>query len=383
MSYIKTLVKSRPHYYLTNNILKIDNRIESYDYEIQSDICCIYTFNKDFNCLFVSSINDPPVNKRHLTEIFPQDMHDFFIEILEETITKKKLIKYHIQLNNKHILFTCNLVYDLSNDIVFIALSELPFRNVQSISVISPKLRRNIDKNDIFHSYIINDIGEILGWGPLSERKYFLNDILNFKVGEKCSIYNMILSTGYKEIWSQILLYIKNGGKVPIHFYIYTDNSLYEQKTQITINKMNIWGEKLFLLNSEIKSQKDFQYPLDYLIENSFISNNNTINNIKICCICKKIKLPKNNIIGKNNIIKYDDIIKPMSDDDNDNIPIFGKRSKEGKISYKDVEDDYIWMTSSMWNSYKCKNTVDKKLIEICNLCNDEFQYYLTHTLQT
>lgn len=381
MSYIKSLVKSRPHYLFTNNILKIDSRIDTYDYEIQSDICCIYTFNKDFNCLFVSAINDPPVNKRHLTEIFPQDMHDFFIEILEETVAKKKLIKYHIQLNNKHILFTCNLVHDLSNDIVFLALSELPFRNVQSISVISPKLKKNIDNNNIFHSYIINDKGDILGLGPLSEKKYFLNDVLNGKVGEKSNLYDMILSTSYKEIWSQILLYVKNDGKTPIHFCIYTDNSLYEQKTQITINKMNIGSEKLFLFSSEIKNQKDFQYSLDYLNELNFVFVSEIDETIKICCVCKKIKLPKNGITSKINIIKYDNIIQPVTDDDN--IPIFGKRSKEGRISYKDIEDEYIWMTSSMWNNYKCKNKINNKIfVGICNLCNDEFQYYFTQMIQ-
>ena len=172
-TFLRNLVKSRPTYKLNGNILKIDSRIESYDYEIQSEHSCIYTFDTDLNLLYVSSILDL-IGKFPLKYVYPPDMQDFFFEILEETRIKG-FTKYHVQLNGSHILYSSTTVTDQSNKTVCIIISELPFRNVQSISVIAPKIKKCFDNNRIHISYIVNQVGDIYGSESKSNNSNFLN----------------------------------------------------------------------------------------------------------------------------------------------------------------------------------------------------------------
>lgn len=382
--FYKSLVKARPAYKLTDNILKLDSRIDSYDYEIQSDISCIYTFDTDYNLLFASSLLNS-IGKIPLQEIFPPDMQDFFFEILEETRIKG-MVKYHVQLNGRHILYTCSTVTNQSNKTICLTLAELPFRNVQSISVIAPKIKKNFDNNKIHISYIVNRNGDIFGSESKSTNSYFLNDESNGVVTDGCNIYEVLACDPIRLRWQDILRNLTPGGKKIITFIIYTDNSEYLQKTLVTITGMKMLGnddESLSLINTEVKNQKDFDIPQDYLrkkvVRDKNLRGSSTV--YDVCNCCKKIQITtkNNSTIDKNKYIQsYSDTIAPLNDDEL-NIPCFGKRSKNGKISYKDNKDS-LWFTPQMLSMYSDAVLRLERNYNIyytlCNLCNDEFRHY-------
>lgn len=383
--FYKNLVKARPAYRLKDNVLKIDSRIDSYDYEIQSDISCIYTFDNDFNLIFASSLLST-VGKIPLQDVFPSDMQDFFHEILEETRIKG-VTKYHVQLNGRHIMYTSYTVTDQSNNTICLTLAELPFRNVQSISVIAPKIKKTFDNNKIHISYIVNRNGDIFGSEAKSINSHFLNDESNGIVTDGCNMYEVLACDTIKSKWKDILSNINSHGKQIISFIIYTDNAEYLQKTLVTITGMKMLGnddESLSLINTEIKNQKDFDIPQDYL-KKKVINDKNIKSSISVydvCNCCKKIKLiiKSNPIIDISKyVLNYTDTISPLNDDEL-NIPHFGKRSKNGKISYKDNKES-LWFTPQMLSTYS--NTLlrlDRNYsiyYTLCNLCNDEFRHYV------
>lgn len=393
-NFTKTFVKYRPLYKIVENTMQIDHRIESYEYEIQTENSCVYTFDNDRKCTFISVIQEP-IHNLDIESVFPYDLVDFITGLLDTT-REKSICRVHGILNNIHILYSTSIISDQNNQPLGIVLTEYLFKNVQSIASVAPKIKKTFDQSKINIAYIINRSGMIFGTESDCLNTRLFNSIENNPIEERTELYDVFRCHVISRIFKVLIDYLLKDNNVPLLFNIYTDTDEFEQKTTLSLSRIKvITGDMrdLVLINSEVKLQKDFEFMQDYLAHDVIAVDGDGASsqqNYKICSSCKKIKCPKKNDkieddLLKKSIINYSDIIAPLCDIETD-VPIFGRKARSGKISYKELDSGMIWLTPQQWNNFKLKNPQEVKIYTIsydmCHLCKDEYRYYLLKTLE-
>ena len=377
-----SIAKFRKFYKPNNNILTVDGRIESYEFEVDTKQMCTYTFDNDNHCIFIS-IMGKLTEKKNVEDIFPEDLNDFIFDLIR--ITKIEINKkIHVVLNEHHILYSCSILQNLTSKHIGVIICELPFTNVQSMT-------KNILQPANLHiAYIVDSKGDLFGLEKNSKEVPFLNSIENKRIDEsiKSNIYDLIQSEILKTIFRKLFEHLDMITSEDIMFGIFSENESFEQKNQITISKVKILDKNdvnsssIFLINSEIKSQKKLDYTHNASLKTDFIPGYETY---KVCTFCKKINTPMTiTPVAERNIVPYEDIIAPIFDNVN-NIPLFGRRSRNDKISKKDVDADNIWTNMREWNSHVLSNKHTQNMYVVydaCSLCKDEIRCYFLQTLR-
>ena len=376
---LSRILKARTFFKRINNVLKIDNRISNYKYDIETNNICVYMFDSQYNCRLISMLNNIPVDLE-IDRIFPSDMINFFNEIIEFTI-KNRSQKIHAIINNKHVFYESEVLLDYNQRLLGIIINEIPFNMIESLDINELEKQKILKDNTM--SYILNLDNIIIG----IQNSYLLKKNLLYK-----NIKNEIQTTKIVDIYNNFYNYIIEKDNL-VKFYCFADNENLEKKIIVKIFKISIIenlnqkNNSLIFINSEIKHETELKYKNEYLkypiCSNENINNNNIY---KICIVCKSILSEINEHLMKDikqQIIQYNNNIIPIIDDD---LPVFGQRSKLGMISFRSMElyksSKKIWINADKWLKLKIKENNNKITYDICELCYDEFSYYFENILQ-
>lgn len=358
------------------NKLYIDQRISSYDFELQKDKLEVYIFNiEHMTCFYMSNMKmrQPCL----MQEIFPEDLLGFFETLLKNSLQKPQTV--HVKLNDKHVLFTTQNINDPRNKIIGIIIYEIPFSNVQSLRT---------QRHDEFQKHIVNIIMDKNGvlfamekhsWDTFVSRmaikdsqRYKSNMMLHTSLVNHipCEFLRNVLLALFNHI-------LENDDIPPMRFSWYCDDELIQRKMTSTFSKV-VNQEPYVLLNTEVIGEETFEIPVDYL------AYEYKKNGFPVCLFCKRIKLYiTDDEYGqfKHLILNYNKSLPPLYDEETC-LPFFGKRSKNNIQSYKSFSSKpmYVWAGDNMWQSRQKLYSNHPKCIfyTMCEICHDEWVEFLT-----
>ena len=391
MSPVKTI---NAPYKLKNNILQIDQRIKTYDYEFKMNAICLYVFDMELNCTHSSDLD--VTFKKPLSYIFPEDVCYFFETLLKNTLTKPQMV--HVNLNGTHLLYSTNTILDHTNNHIGIMLYQMPFTQVQTLQTMQKYdfLRKQIN-------YIVELNGNIFAMEKLNWDLFIKNCSISMHENDRnefydrwksdniihTNLFDMIENENTRLIYKRLFKHMITNETSPIRFCMYCNTELLERKLLITLSRFTD-STVYVLITSEIVEETENNQSSAYLhfehVTKAKLSNKYVCD---VCTFCKRIHVPvteKELEIFKKHIIYYNNNLPPIYDNDI-NIPFMGKRGNCGQQSFKLLVKDEksntnakVWMNNDEWKaSTYIKETSNSTIYikhGICDLCLDEWSNF-------
>jgi hypothetical protein len=393
----------RPFMKARDNVLKIDHRLEQYEYDMNTNEMNIYVFDKRMTCFVQSTSNH--VQKLHLEQLFPTDLVEFFRTLLENSWKHSQMI--HVVLNNKHILYSSLELKGENNEPIGIMLHEIPFSQVQSFA-------SNSSLTGLQVSYVIDKDGVIFAMEKISW-DVALRDIISSVANQNeinmlwskynsdavlhQNIYEYIECAEVRTIIDCLINYVMNVECMPLRFCWYFDSDVTERKMLMSLSRF-IDQSSYLLVSSTIIREFRSDYPHEYLsfpnesekpseeyeYETESVRTETESEVLNVCSFCKRLQV---HVFGteiekyKNDFTYYNLYVAPLYDSEK-NIPAFGKLGKQGYQSFKALANPVngafeIWSSPKLWKSTFKQLYSSKKLYiryTMCTLCKDEWCYF-------
>jgi hypothetical protein len=393
MSVVK---KKNTLYKPDNNSLRIDQRIQSYDYDFKMDNIGFYIFDIDLNCIYATDLF--LTKKKTLKDIFPKDLIEFFDTFLRSAITKSQMI--HVVINDQHIFFNTTPFLDHMNNTIGTMLYEVPFAKVQSLQIAKENTFRHMHINIVFDTKGNVFALEKINWDKYVEHFFSdlvpeTKDILVKKwKSEKIihsNINGMLGSDTGRYIYHRLLNYMLNEEKEPIRFFLLHNNTINEFKLLTTLSRF-VDSYVYLLTTIEIYEENEKSHTNELITNMNFSlskSDNSHLHTHKLCKFCSRI----DDIVEEEtsqeyqkNILYYNNNLPAIYDNDLD-IPIFGKRGSVGQQSYKvlkshispDNKKEFrFWKSIDDFSISKTPAYLNNIYFikDVCELCYDEWLNY-------
>ena len=235
------VTKRKDGYYKEeDNILEIDKRLHTYEYEFKLNKISYYIFDKELNCIYISDFDLK--KKKPLKDIFPTDLINFFQSMLTNTLIRNQIL--HVNLNNNHILFTTNNFMDHLDKIIGVMLYEIPFSQVQLLPLL-----HTIDYFHIPINCIVDITGNIVAMEQTNWERFLdeyinianlPNDYMNSWRSDKIIHSNIFSSFTDKEtriIYYRIFKYLINTESPPFRFCVNYICESIERKLLISLSR--------------------------------------------------------------------------------------------------------------------------------------------------
>lgn len=349
-----------------NNIQIMSNRITfNYGHELDKLVC--YVFDREYFCKAISDIK--LANPIHLTEIFPAEVLPIFTRLFDATVESTQFL--HLIINGKHVYYTTNLYYNEQRRIVGIILHELPFSQVELLTM--KKLPKYYYQNILFDKQ-----GIIYGM----DKNSWDNMINVFKLPHsKCDEiihkdFFANLAPFTRTIFNKLFAQLQRLQQ-PLQFIIFCQMNDH----RITfLNNMSTFQNniEMVLLTQEVLDENEI-----IIVKKKNIVIYNLEDTIERCLICNRcrVKIATEDADAYlRNVIKYEKYIMPIYDN-NLNLPIFGKRAYNNTQNQKIFDDiDNNSHRLFVWDKLSVFNIPQKSLdfqYTFCPICHDEWIYYL------
>jgi hypothetical protein len=349
-----------------NNIQIMSNRITfNYGHEIDKLVC--YIFDREYFCKSISTVH--LIKPIHLQELFPIEVLPIFVKLFNATIENSQFL--HLIVNGKHIYYTTNVYSNEQKRTVGIILHELPFSQVELLSM--KKLPKYYYQNILFDKQ-----GVIFGM----DKNSWDNMITVLKLPHsKCDdiIHNdffIKLPPFTREIFNKLFSHLQRIQN-PLQFIIFCQVG--DHRITFLNNMSNFQNNiDMVLLTQEVLDETEI---INVKKKQTTIYNlEETLERCLICNRCKILIASEDADTYLKNVIKYEKYILPMYDN-NLNLPIFGKRSynntqNEGIFDTVDIKEHRLYV----WDKLSLFNITEKDLsfkFSFCPICRDEWVYYL------
>jgi hypothetical protein len=394
--------KPKSIYKQKNNILQIDHRLKTYDYDFKMDGLSYYIFDIEFNCIYATDL-DLPV-KRSYTNLFPEDIHDFFDTLFRNTLVKSQMV--HVQLNGTHLLYNTNPFIDHMNNIIGIMLYEIPFTQVQSLQI-----EKNYEFLHLQIHYIVNFNGDIFAMEKINWDKFLRSHALDLEEKDRDdfiekwksdnilhkNVFDYMEGNRIKYIYKRLYKHMVNVESSPIRFCMFCTSPNFERKLLTTLSRFV--DSQVYILTTyerfeEIESAQICEYLAFPHISSASNKDINKINVYELCSFCKRIEVPtseKEIDPFAKHVVYYNRNIPPVYENEI-NLPFFGKRGSMGQQSFKILTTNKnkkgnkifsVWMTMEEWKNSEDRILAIKSKIYIkytvCDLCLDEWEHFFNN----
>jgi hypothetical protein len=398
MSIVK---KSNSIYKAKNNILQIDHRLKTYDYEFKMDAISFYIFDIEFNCIYATDFDLP--KKKPFSSIFPEDVSDFFDTLLKNTLVKSQMV--HVQLNDSHILFNTNPFIDHLNNTIGVMLYEIPFTQVQTLQT-----EKIYEFLHLQIHYILSIDGDIFAMEKLNWDKFLKTHLLDLPEEKRDdffeqwksdnvlhkNVFNFMDGERIKYIYKRLYKHMVVVESSPIRFCMFCTSQNYDRKVLTTLSRFV--DSKVYVLTTyERFEESELSQTCDYLTYPHVCTAKNNNKNIEdinvytICSFCKRLEVPISereiDSFAKH-VIYYNRNIPPIYENEI-NLPFFGKRGNMGQQSFKILTSNRtskgskmfsVWMSMVEWKKSEDGVSVIKEKVYIkygvCDLCIDEWEHF-------
>lgn len=389
-------ITQRGLYKKKGNTLQIDQRIKTYDYEFQMDYITSYVFDRDLHCIFCSYTSKKKTPT--LKDVFPADLVDFMEMLVRNSFVKAQMI--HVKLNENHVLFSTNQLIDHTNRIMGIIVYEIPFSNVQTISVLSNTDFKNnqtkivLDKDGVIFAiekynwdkFVLQTCKKI----PESFKSMWINRFKADNILHKPYV-DLMDSEDERGIMLELIQCLMYREMFPIRFCKFVTIHAHELKIMVTLSRF-VNGNTHILMTQDVLEDNEmekkhpdlFQSIFPELVSNAVISQSARM---AMCVYCNRIKQKVDASYMetlKKNVAYYHSNIPPIYDDELE-VPNFGRRGKSGQQSYKMLtqqnETYNVWMNYEEYSHYN----MDKRFFMpesnlfkfvVCDLCKDEWNNF-------
>jgi hypothetical protein len=322
------------------------------------------------------------IEGKHLEDIFPKYISDFYRDIHDKVLSSKLEIKYRVKINNTYHEIVALPLFSHIQDEIGVAIFKVPYSKVQK-----PKKKEETN-NSV--QYVIDKEGNLVNiiTKPTWNKFLFKNTPDRTFSAENSPGKNLFrdvihgesVRKVYRELFD-IILY-ENIKQRSVTFGWFCDGSTIER--QMTMNIEKIGGDKLRItssLNKETVVYHKAEY-LDFPVPEGFMDKHA----FAVCSFCKRIRVGLNNedvkkLADEEMVSKKETSINLPGTD----IVNIGKKAKAGyslstisQDSTETLNENLLkaWIIPRQWTSIKNRYGQSYIRHDVCEICKEEWNDY-------